>query len=120
MKPDLAPVFAALRAILLPHVRGFRVENRKGFYALDDESIDGHSVSFAAVVHKARAVSFYLLPTVWDPTLLEGISKTLRSRRVKAGFFNFKEIEKPLFSELGKLVAKVKATWDPAAIIARK
>ena len=108
-------VFAQLRSILEPHARAFKVTNRPGFYALDDDSIRGWSISFAAVVKKRGKVSFYLLPTVYTPSLMDGVSKDLRAIRTRGGFFNFTSIESKLFTELAALVKLARKTWDPKA-----
>jgi len=106
-------VFAQLRSILTPHARGFKVTTRSDFYALDDESIRGWSISFAAVVKKRGKVSFYLLPTVYTPSLMDGVSKDLRAIRTRGGFFNFTSIDSKLFTELAALVKLALETWDP-------
>jgi hypothetical protein len=109
-------LFAQLRSILEPHARAFKVTNRSGFYALDDDSIPGWSISFAAVVKKRGGkVSFYLLPTVYTPSLMDGVSKDLRAIRTRAGFFNFTSIDSKLFTELAALVTLAHETWDPKA-----
>lgn len=119
MAVDLEPVFTALRAVLTPHADAFHVQDRKGYYGLDDRSVRGHVVDFAAVVLKRRAVSFYLLPTVWSPALLEGVSDALRARRTKAGFFNFASVAKGELRELSRLVERARRAWDPAALVGR-
>jgi hypothetical protein len=115
---DLASLFAALRAILEPYARSFKVTNQREHYGLDDHSIRGHVISFAAVVMKRGRVSFYLLPLIWSPELLKDASPKLLEHRTKAGgFFNFKAIDHERFSELTRLVRRAVQTWDPAAIV---
>ncbi len=116
MAADLEVVFAQLKSMLKRHARGFHVTDRRGFYALDDWSVRGHDVSFAAVVAKRGRVSFYLLPTVYTPALMDGVSRELRATRTAAGFFNFKAIEPKLFTELDQLVRTARKQWDPRAV----
>lgn len=113
---DGGDLFAQLRSILEPHARGFKVTKRADFYALDDNSIRGWSISFAAVVKKRGKVSFYLLPTVYTPSLMDGVSKDLRAVRTRGGFFNFKSIDAKLFTELAGLVKLARQTWNPKAL----
>ena len=108
-------VFAQLRSILEPYARAFTVTNRPDFYALDDNSIRGWSIGFAAVVKKRGKVSFYLMPTVFTPALMDGVSKDLKAIRTRAGFFNFTSIDSKLFTELAALVKLARKTWDPKA-----
>lgn len=112
-------VFSQLASMLKQHARAFKVTDRKDFYALDDESIPGNSISFAAVVAKRGKVSFYLLPTVYTPSLLDGISAELRATRTRGGFFNFKSIDATLFTELAALVKRAHDTWDPHRVVRR-
>jgi hypothetical protein len=119
MAIDLQPVFDALRNILRRHARSFSVKDRKGFYALEDHSIRGHLVDFAAVVAKPRAISFYMMSPVFMPELDALIPKALLPYRMKAKFFNFKTVEPKRFAELAKLVARFHRDWDPQAVIDR-
>jgi len=79
-------VFAQLRSILEPHARAFTVTNRAGFYALDDNSIRGWSISFATVVKKRAAVK-RIAPdgkTGDDGTAKRKGTATSRTTRAKA------------------------------------
>jgi hypothetical protein len=110
-------LFAQLKSLLAKHARGFKVTDRRGFYALDDRSVKGYEISFGAVVSKAGHVSFYLLSTVWNTELLDGVSADLRALRTRrGGFFNFKTIDAKLLTELAALVARARKQWDPVAL----
>jgi len=119
MATDLQPVFDALRKILRPYAKRFSVKDHKGHYTLDDSSIRGHLVTFAAVVAKPRAISFYLMSPVFMRELDALIPAALLPYRMKAKFFNFTKIEPKRFAELAKLTARFVRDWDPQAVIDR-
>jgi len=58
---------------------------------------------FGAVQIKKNYVSFYLMPIYVQPKLLEKISEALKKRMQGKSCFNFKEVDKDLFEELGDL-----------------
>ena len=58
---------------------------------------------FGAVQIKKNYVSYHLMPVYVDVSLLENISDPLRKRMQGKSCFNFKIIEKELFSELALL-----------------
>ena len=58
---------------------------------------------FGAVQIKKNYVSYHLMPVYVDPTLLDDISDSLKKRMQGKSCFNFKSVEKELFSELALL-----------------
>ena len=117
---DPAAVFAALRAVLEPYRGSFDVTDEPGHFSLVDNSLEGWSLDFAAVVAKPRAVSFYVYFDGVTPDVSKRASTRLLALRTKTGgFFNFQEPDAELIAELGTLVKAVFEGWDASAITAR-
>lgn len=107
--PDLAPTFAALRAILAPHAdRLVPVQNTPENYYLDTTHVmpNGKPLFFGAATIGKKHVSFHLMPVYVFPELLDGVSDALRKRMQGKSCFNFKAPDQPLLSELAALTAR--------------
>ena len=104
--PNLAPVFTALREIMIPYVPRLDVVE-------DDETqlyLDTHHVQknnkplfFGAVQVKKNYVSYHLMPIYQDPTLLDSTSPELKARMQGKSCFNFRTVDPELFEELEAL-----------------
>jgi hypothetical protein len=103
---SLNAVFLELKAILQPYAEQLDVK-------VDTDSelyIDTHHIQknkkplfFGTVQIKMNYVSYYLMPVYVDPGLLDGISAKLKKRMQGKSCFNFSEIDRVLFEELGQL-----------------
>src|SRR5437879_12539865 len=106
-KPDLAPVFAALRNVLEPCRDRLAVQTEKpGNYHLEAPSIlhRGKPLYFAGVRTGKNYVSFYLMSVYSNPEALKKMSPTLRKRMQGKACFNFTTLDPACFAELGRLV----------------
>ena len=65
---------------------------------------------FGAVQTKKSYVSYHLMPVYEDPSLLSGISDTLRKRMQGKSCFNFTVDDTSLFKELDALTKSCAAT----------
>jgi hypothetical protein len=105
---DLDLVFAELKAVLEPHVRGLRIETDTdtSFY-VDTAHILGNKkpLFFGAVEKKKNHVSYHLMPVYLDPDLLAEISGALRKRMQGKSCFRFSDVDRTLFEELSDLTA---------------
>jgi hypothetical protein len=108
-KPDLAPVFAALRRVLetfvgkdvKPQVAG------PGDYHLEIPSILHRKkpIYFAGLRTGKNYVSFHLLSLYYNPDLLKSMSPVLKKRMQGKACFNFTQIDPECFAELERLTA---------------
>jgi hypothetical protein len=103
---DLNAVFAELRSIMAPFAAKLdpKKDDASELY-VDTKHLQKNKkpLFFGAVQIKKAYVSFHLMPVYMNPELLEGLSPALRSRMQGKSCFNFAEIDKPLFKELGSL-----------------
>ena len=72
---------------------------------------------FVAVQIKKNYVSYHLMPIYVDPSLLDTISGPLRKRMQGKSCFNFKSVEKELFTELALLTEAGYQSYVQAAYI---
>ena len=72
---------------------------------------------FGAVQIKKNYVSYHLMPVYVDPSLLDNISDPLRKRMQGKSCFNFKSIEKALFSELAILTEAAYQSYVQAGYV---
>lgn len=110
---DLAPVYAALSAILRRHTGGMAIRtDAPDHLYIERPVVDarGKPRFFGAVQVKRAYVSYHLMPVYEDPGLLAGTSDALRKRMQGKSCFNFKTLEPALFAELDALTARCAAT----------
>jgi hypothetical protein len=107
-KPDLAPVFAALREILKRFIgKDLAVQTDKpGNYHLENPSILHRKkpLYFAGVRTGKNYVSFHLLYLYFNPAALKAIPPALKKRMQGKACFNFTTVDKECFAELGRLI----------------
>ena len=72
---------------------------------------------FGAVQIKKNYVSYHLMPVYVDVSLLENISDPLRKRMQGKSCFNFKIIEKEMFSELALLTEAAYQSYVQAGYV---
>ena len=100
-------VFSTLKKILAAHDAEFHIKhNTADNYYLETVKANGEPEMFAAVQIKKNYVSFHLFPAYLDPSLLDGISGTLRKRMQGKSCFNFGPNHDIPVDELSGLVAK--------------
>ena len=108
-KPDLAPVFVALRK-LLESYRGYLAvqTDKPGNYHLEAPSILHRKkpLYFAGVRTGKNYVSFHLLFLYYNPVALKALSPALKKRMQGKACFNFTAIDEACFAELGRLIAE--------------
>jgi hypothetical protein len=99
-KRDLAPVFAALRAIIAEFEPGLDVlHNEPDRYYLNTRTIGAnrHPIAFGGVRTGKAYVSFYLMPIYMATPKL---SPQLKKRMQGKACFNFTTVDDELFAEL--------------------
>src|SRR6476646_6805145 len=107
-KPDLAPVFAALRKLLESNLGYLTVQTDKpGNYHLEAPSILHRKkpLYFAGVRTGKNYVSFHLLYLYYNPAALKALSPALKKRMQGKACFNFTAVDEDCFAELGRLIA---------------
>src|SRR5450432_1765259 len=112
-KPEFAPVFAALRAILARHeAKLVVVHDRPDNYYLDTHTIGAnkHPIFFGGVRILKGYVSYYLMP-VYSDNLVAGLSPELRKQMQGKACFNFKTVDKKMFTELDRLTKDCYTAW---------
>ena len=106
-KPDFVPVFTALREILERFIgKDLAVQTDKpGNYHTEIPSIPHRRkpLYFAGVRTGKNYVSFHLLPAYFNPGLVKSMSPALKKRKQGKACFNFTQVEKECFAELGRL-----------------
>jgi hypothetical protein len=104
--PDLADVFAGLRAIMDPYARSLeRAVDRDDELSLNTRHLQssGTPLWFGGVQVKKRYVSYHLMPVYVNPALLDAVSPALRKRMQGKSCFNFTKEDPALFEELAAL-----------------
>jgi hypothetical protein len=109
-KPDLAPVFAALREILKRFIgKDLAVQtDTPGNYHLEAPAIlhRRKPLYFAGVRTGKNYVSFHLLFLYYNPAALKALSPALKKRMQGKACFNFTAIDNACFAELERLIAE--------------
>ena len=72
---------------------------------------------FGAVQIKKNYVSYHLMPVYVDSSLLDNISDPLKKRMQGKSCFNFKSVEKELFSELAQLTEAAYQSYVQAGYV---
>ncbi len=111
---DLAAVEARLNAILDPYRDRLETATIYNIPTLRRAGAKAHDW-FAFVKPASKHVSFFLMPIVTWPDLLDGCSEALRKRRQAKSAFNFATVDEALFRELEALVARAFARYTAAA-----
>jgi len=112
MSPDFAPVFSALRDLMLRHADGLVVaRDAPGDLVIRTPDLDarGQPGWFGTVTVKKSYVAFHLMPLYTDPSLADALSPDLTRRRQGKTCFNFKKLEPDLFDQLSALTARARA-----------
>lgn len=109
-KPDLAPVFAALREILTRFIgKDLAVQTDKpGNYHLEAPFIlhRRKPLYFAGVKTGKNYVSFHLLFLYYNPAAQKAMSPMLKKRMQGKACFNFTAIDQACFAELERLISE--------------
>jgi len=119
---NFLPVFEHLKGLLAPFAPHFRITaDSAENYALDGGYVAQfkQELFFGAAQIKKNYVSFYLMGVYARPELLEGLSPALRKRMQGKSFFNFKQVEPALFSELAGLTERCFRFYEQAGWLAR-
>lgn len=107
-KPDLAPVFAALRETLKRSTgKDLAVQTDKpGNYHLEAPYIlhRRKPLYFAGVRTGKNYVSFHLLYLYFNPAAIKAIPPFLKKRMQGKACFNFTAVDEDCFAELGRLI----------------
>src|ERR1041384_4257040 len=99
-------VFAELKSIFKPYAKKMDVASDTGtYYLLNTRHImkNKQPLCFGGVRLGKNYVSFYLMSVYAFPGLLKTMSPELKKRMQGKSCFNFKEVDKKLFSELKTL-----------------
>lgn len=110
-KTDFKQVFEELKSILEPYAKKMDVaHDTDAYYLLNTRHImkNKQPLCFGAVRLGKSYVSFYLMTVYASPVLLEAISPELKKRMQGKSCFNFKAVDKQLFTEL-KTITKAGA-----------
>lgn len=102
---DLAAVEARLQRILDPYRDRLETATIYNIPTLRRAGAKAHDW-FAFVKPASKHVSFFLMPIVTWPDLLDGCADALLKRRQAKSAFNFASVDEPLFRELEALVAR--------------
>src|SRR4030095_3923266 len=105
-------VFEELKSIFKPYAKKMDVlQDTDESYMLNTRFImkNKQPLYFGGVRKRKNYVSFYLMSVYASPDLLKGMSPELKKRMQGKSCFNFKEIDKRLFTEL-KILTKAGAT----------
>jgi len=109
-KPDLAPVFAALREVLKRFIgKDLSVQTDKpGNYHLEAPAIlhRRKPLYFAGIRTGKNYVSFHLLFLYYNPAALKAMSPALKKRMQGKACFNFTAIDEDCFAEIRQLIAE--------------
>ena len=102
---DLVAVQARLSQILDPYRDRLEPATIYNIPTLRRPGAKAHEW-FAFVKPSARHVSFFLMPIVTWPDLLDGCSEAMLTRRQAKSAFTFATVDEALFAELAALVAR--------------
>src|SRR5246127_2502693 len=106
---DFAKAFYGLKMVFAKYEKHLHVTaNTREKYYLETKSpsYNGKPLFFGAAIRGRAYVSFHLMPLYWEPSLVKGISATLKERMQGKSCFNFSAPDPALFRELGKLTAR--------------
>lgn len=119
-KPELDPVFAALRDILASHAAGMdatRDDATELYLNTRHRQKNGQPLFFGAVQMKKAQVSVHLMPVYLQPGLLDGLSPALKARMHGKSCFNFTTADPALLQELAALVQAGHASYQAQGLV---
>jgi len=105
-KAEFARVFNELKSIFKPYAKKMDVaSDTDTYYLLNTRYImkNKQPLCFGGVRLGKNYVSFYLMSVYASPEFLKNMSPELKQRMQGKSCFNFKEVDKKLFSELNAL-----------------
>ena len=105
-KSKFNEVFSELKSIFKPYVKKMEVaSDTDTYYMLNTRYLmkNKQPLNFGGVRLGKNYVSFYLMSANTCPELLKAMSPELKKRMQGKSCFNFKEVDKKLFSELKTL-----------------
>lgn len=106
VKTDFTEIFEQLKSIFKPYAKKMDVSgDNDQCYMLNTRYImkNKQPLCFGGVRLGKNYVSFYLMSVYASPDMLKNISPELKKRMQGKSCFNFKEVDKKLFSELKTL-----------------
>jgi hypothetical protein len=110
-KTEFETVFEELKSILKPYAKKMDVaQDTDAYYLLNTRHImkNKQPLCFGGVRLGKSYVSFYLMTVYASPNLLKAMSPELKKRMQGKSCFNFKAVDKKLFTEL-KTITKASA-----------
>ena len=105
-KAEFARVFNELKSIFKPYAKKMDVaSDTDTYYLLNTRYLmkNKQPLCFGGVRLGKNYVSFYLMSVYASPEFLKNMSPELKQRMQGKSCFNFKEVDKKLFSELNAL-----------------
>lgn len=105
-KTEFTTVFEELKSILKPYAKKMNVaQDTDTYYLLNTRHImkNKQPLCFGGVRLGKNYVSFYLMTVYAWPDLLKAMSPELKKRMQGKSCFNFKSVDKRLFTELKTL-----------------
>jgi hypothetical protein len=117
---DLAPVFVALRAIMLRYASRLVCTTDTGEHlSLETRYIQKNKqpLWFGGVQIKKNYVSYHLMPVYVNPELLAVLSPGLQKRMQGKSCFNFTAIDAALFEELAALTEASIADYQAKGMV---
>ena len=111
---ELAAIEARLRSILVPYESRLETASIYNIPTLRKPGAKAHDW-FAFVKAEPRHVSFYLLPMLNHPSVLDGASPALLKRRTGKSMFRFSSVDEAVFQELEGVVAKAYEAYTGSA-----
>jgi len=112
---DLKPVYDALVKIMQKHEKNFKVSTgNKGSYLLTGPMSERFKKElwFGGVQIKKNYVSYHLMPVYMYSDLVKEIPSELKKRMQGKSCFNFKKVDKDLFTQLAELTNKSVKTFN--------
>ena len=110
-KTEFKTVFEELKSILKPYAKKMDVaQDTETYYLLNTRHLmkNKQPLCFGGVRLGKSYVSFYLMTVYASPDLLKAMSPELKNRMQGKSCFNFKAVDKKLFTEL-KTITKAGA-----------
>ena len=129
MSPEFQSIFDALRKILQKHRGSWSVQEDSGTcYSLAGGvgpavlrawhgKLKRPTMPIAWVQVGKAYVSYHLMAVYGNAQLLDGMSRALKARMQGKTCFNFKSIDKALFTELDDLTARAIASFKKAGYV---
>ncbi|HYX29303.1 MAG TPA: hypothetical protein VE863_12120 [Pyrinomonadaceae bacterium] len=119
---NFTEVFEALKSIFKPYLKKMDVaQDTDDSYWLNTRYLmkNKQPLAFGGVRKGKNYVSFHLMSVYVSPELIKNASPELKQRMQGKSCFNFKEVDKKLFSELKTLTKAGAAKFSDAKVIER-